>query len=98
MSAGHVLTLLILENGLGEALESLQKFSSAVLTLLILENGLGVDYINTASTTRLQVLTLLILENGLGAILDNMKPVFTPEGLNPSYSGKRSRGRPELNI
>ncbi len=37
----EVLTLLILENGLGEHYTYATEFFSGVLTLLILENGLG---------------------------------------------------------
>ncbi len=63
----RVLTLLILENGLGENHSGV--FSSdtkRVLTLLILENGLGAQKNCFTWLSDLCVLTLLILENGLG--------------------------------
>ncbi len=45
-----VLTLLILENGLGGAILDNMKPVFTVLTLLILENGLGVLFITLITT------------------------------------------------
>ncbi len=61
-----VLTLLILENGLGVIMARYTCLNRvAVLTLLILENGLGGERRGAKKRGR-AVLTLLILENGLG--------------------------------
>ncbi len=88
-----VLTLLILENGLGVRSKKPKKSNSRVLTLLILENGLGVSlHLSKEDKTSL-VLTLLILENGLGGLLNLAAQPNCPTGLNPSYTGKWSRGR-----
>ncbi len=65
-----VLTLLILENGLGvSGIECSEEFFQLVLTLLILENGLG-EKKSFVQELWYFVLTLLILENGLGAATD----------------------------
>ncbi len=62
-----VLTLLILENGLGARKHgTARNGGNVVLTLLILENGLGVASFEAGTLYNPQVLTLLILENGLG--------------------------------
>ncbi len=63
-----VLTLLILENGLGANKKTGLTIPVIVLTLLILENGLGAEDIEYGCVVRFGVLTLLILENGLGDI------------------------------
>ncbi len=67
MQNDTVLTLLILENGLGADSLVIGGTPIVVLTLLILENGLGGKSRWVIQKRREKVLTLLILENGLGA-------------------------------
>ena len=68
-----VLTLLLLEYGLGVFSNKPKRTMETVLTLLLLEYGLGVD-VETATPKDLCVLTLLLLEYGLGAdFLDRYK-------------------------
>ncbi len=63
-----------------------------VLTLLILENGLGDNTLYVPKSGGGVVLTLLILENGLGGSKNGKYWLSLSMGLNPSYTGKWSRG------